>query len=141
MVKSIMDTVARNKAGNKPLLPYLAKINAVKNVADLQSLMIEMASKGGVGFFGVGVGTDAKDSSRNVVYIGPGSLGLPDRDYYLSNDEAMLKIRTAYKTHLEKMLQLAGIEKPTENAAKAVSSADNADETSSNSFNGSGAKN
>ena len=48
LYKSIMDTVARNKAGIKPLKPYLDKINAVKSVADLQKLMIEMASKGGI---------------------------------------------------------------------------------------------
>ena len=59
LYRSIMDTVARNKAGIKPLKPYLDKINKVKSVADLQKLMLEMAPKGGIGFFGVGVGTDA----------------------------------------------------------------------------------
>lgn len=71
LYKTIMDTISRNKAGIAPLKPYLAKINAVKNISDLQKLMIEMASEGGVGFFGVGVGTDAKNSNRNVVNVGP----------------------------------------------------------------------
>ena len=108
LYKSIMDTVARNKAGNKPLLPYLAKINAVKNVADLQRLMIEMAPKGGVGFFGVGVGTDAKNSSKNVVYVGPGSLGLPDRDYYVSDDADSKEKREKYVFHVARMLEFFG---------------------------------
>ena len=108
LYKSIMDTVARNKAGNKPLLPYLAKINAVKNVADLQSLMIEMAPKGGVGFFGVGVGTDAKNSSKNVVYVGPGALGLPDRDYYVSDDADSKEKREKYVLHVARMLEYFG---------------------------------
>jgi putative endopeptidase len=111
LYKSIMDTVVRNKAGIKPLQPYLAKINAVKNVADLQKLMIEMASKGGVGFFGVGVGTDAKNSSRNVIYVGPGSLGLPDRDYYVSDDADSKEKRDKYVLHVARMLQYIG-EKP-----------------------------
>src|SRR5690606_17879955 len=42
LYRSIMDTVSRNRNGIKPLQPYLAKINAVKNVADLQRLMTEM---------------------------------------------------------------------------------------------------
>ncbi|WP_394853503.1 M13 family metallopeptidase [Flavobacterium capsici] len=108
LYKSIMDTVARNKAGIKPLKPYLAKIDAVKSVSDLQNLMIEMASKGGVGFFGVGVGTDAKNSSRNVVYVGPGSLGLPDRDYYVSDDADSKEKREKYVQHVARMLQYIG---------------------------------
>jgi len=119
LYKSIMDTVARNKAGIKPLKPYLDKINGVKNVADLQKLMIEMASKGGIGFFGVGVGTDAKNSNRNVVNVGPGSLGLPDRDYYVSDDADSRGKRDKYVDHLVKMLQLIG-DKPAEAKKNAV---------------------
>ena len=67
-------------------IPYLdrldtkaKKINAVKNVSDLKKLLIEMETQGGIGFFGVNVGTDAKKSNRNVVSVGLGGLGLPDR--------------------------------------------------------------
>jgi putative endopeptidase len=108
LYKSIMDTVARNKAGIAPLKPYLDKINKVQNVADLQKLMIEMASKGGIGFFGVGVGTDAKNSNRNVVNVGPGSLGLPDRDYYVSDDADSRDKRGKYVDHVARMLGLLG---------------------------------
>ena len=56
MYKSAMDTVARNKQGILPLKPYLAKIDAVKNIQDLQKLMMEEeAHGGGVGFFGFGL--------------------------------------------------------------------------------------
>ena len=41
MYKSAMDTVARNKQGIAPLKPYLAKIDAVKNIKDLQKLMMQ----------------------------------------------------------------------------------------------------
>jgi putative endopeptidase len=108
LYKTIMDTIARNKAGIKPLKPYLAKINAVKNVADLQKLMIEMAPQGGIGFFGVGVGTDAKDSNKNVVNVGPGSVGLPDRDYYVSDDADSKEKREKYVKHVARMLEFIG---------------------------------
>jgi putative endopeptidase len=118
LYKSIMDTVARNKQGIAPLKPYLAKINAVKNVADLQALLIQMAPQGGLGFFGVGIGVDAKNSNRNVINVGPGSVGLPDRDYYVSEDADSKEKRAKYVLHLTKMLQLIG-EKPAEAQANA----------------------
>ena len=114
-----MDTIARNKAGISPLKPYLAKINAVKNTGDLYKLLIEMEPQGGIGFFGVGVGADAKDSNKNVVYLGPGGLGLPDREYYVSDDKDSKEKREKYVTHVARMLQFLG-----ENATDAKASAD-----------------
>lgn len=111
LYRSVMDTVTRNKNGIKPLKPYLDKINAVKNIKDLEKLMIEMETQGGVGFFGVGVGTDAKNSTRNVLNVGLGSLGLPDRDYYLSDQADSKEKREKYLAHMSRMLQYLG-EKP-----------------------------
>ncbi|NBW27346.1 MAG: M13 family peptidase [Flavobacteriaceae bacterium] len=106
MYKAAMDTLARNKQGIAPLAPYLAKINAVKNIKDLQKLMMETeAQGGGVGFFGIGIGADEKNSNRNVVSVGPGSLGLPDRDYYVSEDKDSKEKREKYVLHVAKMLQ------------------------------------
>lgn len=66
----------------------MAKINAVKNIKDLQKLMMEEEAKGGgVGFFGFGIGADGKNSNKNSVSLGVGGLGLPDRDYYISEDK------------------------------------------------------
>ena len=53
LFKSILDTVARNKEGIAPLKPYLAKIDKVKTIQDVQSLLIEMEPIGGIGFFGL----------------------------------------------------------------------------------------
>jgi putative endopeptidase len=119
LYKTIMDTVGRNKQGLSPLKPYLAKINAVKNTKDLEALMIEMDAIGGVGFIGVGIGSDAKNSNRNVINVGPGSVGLPDRDYYVSEDKDSKEKRDKYVLHVAKMLQILG-EKP----AKAKTDAD-----------------
>jgi len=118
LYRTIMDTVTRNKQGIKPLKPYLEKINAVKNVADLKKLLIEMETQGGVGFFGVGVGTDAKNSNRNVVNVGLGSLGLPDRDYYVSEDKDSKEKREKYHAHIIKMMSYLG-EKPAQAKATA----------------------
>ncbi len=108
LYKTIMDTVARNKQGLAPLKPYLAKIDKIKNVKDLQALLVQMDSEGGLGFFGFGIGADAKNSNRNVLNLGPGSLGLPDRDYYVSDDKDSKEKREKYVLHVAKMLQILG---------------------------------
>jgi putative endopeptidase len=107
--QTYMDTISRNKLGINPLKPYLAKINAVKTIQDINDLLIEMEPEGGIGFYGVGVGSDAKDSNKNVAYLGNGSLGLPDRDYYVSDDKDSKEKREKYVLHVARMLQFLGI--------------------------------
>ena len=106
--QTYMDTISRNKLGITPIKPYLAKINAIKTVQDINNLLIEMEPVGGVGFYGIGVGADAKDSNKNVVYLGLGSLGLPDREYYVSDDKDSKEKREKYVQHVTKMLQFLG---------------------------------
>ncbi|MGO4817251.1 M13 family metallopeptidase [Flavobacterium sp. W22_SRS_FP1] len=108
LYKSILDTVGRNKLGIAPLKPYLKQIDAVKNVKDLEALAIEMEPLGGIGFFGANVGADAKNSNRNVISVGPGGLGLPDRDYYVSEDADSKEKRVKYVLHVARMLGFLG---------------------------------
>ncbi|TGD57532.1 M13 family metallopeptidase [Flavobacterium humi] len=118
--KTYMDTISRNKLGITPLKPYLAKINAVKNIQDVNKLLMEIeADGGGLGFYGVGIGPDAKNSNRNVVNIGTGSLGLPDRDYYVSDEKDSKEKREKYVAHVARMFQFLG-----ETPAEAKSHAD-----------------
>lgn len=116
LYKSILDTETRNKQGIIPLKPYLEKIEAIKNSKDLIAFITEMEKEGGLGFFGTYVGTDAKNSTRNVVYLGTGSLGLPDRDYYTSDAADNKEKREKYQEHIAKMLLFLG---ETEEQAKA----------------------
>jgi len=109
MYKAAMDTVARNKQGISPLQPYLAKIDAVKNIKDLQKLLMEVEAKGGgAGFFGFGIGADDKNSNKNSVSLGVGALGLPDRDYYVSDDKDSKEKREKYQAHVARMLTFLG---------------------------------
>ena len=113
LYKTVLDTVGRNKMGIAPLKPYLKKIDAVKNIKDLEALLIEMEPVGGIGFFGANVGSDAKNSNRNVLSVGPGGVGLPDRDYYVSDDADSKEKREKYVVHVAKMLGFLG-EKPAD---------------------------
>lgn len=108
LFKSATDTVARDRQGMQPLKPYLAKIDAIKNTQDLQKLLVEMEPMGGIGFIGFYIGADDKDSKKNSVNLGPGSLGLPDRDYYVASDKDSQEKREKYAAHVAKMFQLLG---------------------------------
>ncbi len=104
LYRCIMDTVARNKAGITPLKPYINEIDKAQTVGDIIQLLEKYNATLNLGFLGNYVYTDAKNSSRNVVYLGTGSLGLPDRDYYVSDAEDMVEKREKYLGHVGTML-------------------------------------
>ncbi|WP_372793274.1 M13 family metallopeptidase [Lutibacter sp.] len=105
--ETIMDTVAREAQGIEPVKPFLAKIDAITNIADLQTLLIEMAPYGGAGFFDFSVFNDLKDSKMNAGYVSPAGLGL-SRDYYVDQDDDTKEKRTKYIAHIARMLQFFG---------------------------------
>ena len=53
----------------------------------------------------------------NGVYMGPGGLGLPDRDYYLDDDDKSKEIREEYKKHIVRMLKMLGDSEEVASAA------------------------
>jgi putative endopeptidase len=71
------------------------------------------------GPFGGAIGVDPKDPMRYQVGLGQSGLGLPDRDYYLKTDPAILKAQEAYKAHLVKVFTMVGLGDP-EKRAQAV---------------------
>ena len=107
--ESIMDTVSRNKNGISPVQPYLDKIDALQNKADLQQFLADMAPYGGTGYFGFSVFNDFKDSKNNAAYIRPAGISL-SRDYYVDQDEDTKEKRQKYIAHIEKMLTIFGVE-------------------------------
>ena len=105
--EAIMDTVARDKAGVEPLKPVLAKIDGIKNVAELIDVLTSepAASSPYVGFTSF---PDLNNSEINAPYVATGGLGLPDRDYYLDQDDKSKEIRGQYVDHITRMLQYLG---------------------------------
>ncbi len=102
-----LDTVARNEAGLKPLQPALDDIASIKNLEDLQTVLAKNPSVSSP-FMNIGVQGDLNNSDMNAVYLGANGLGLPDRDYYLDQDEKSKEIRAEYKKHIVRMLQMLG---------------------------------
>ncbi|GHA76535.1 M13 family metallopeptidase [Pontibacter akesuensis] len=103
-----MDSVAANQAGIKPIQPELDKIKSIKTTDDLIKTVADLKTKGISGFFSMYVSQDDKVSTQYALQAGQGGLGLPDRDYYLKDDERSKTIRTAYQEHLRNTFQLLG---------------------------------
>ena len=116
LYRMALDSTTRNALGAQPILPYIAEIQAVKNLDELADLLGKMNLYGEGGFFGSGVDADLTNSDVQVLYLGQGGLGMGDRDYYLLETNAELK--AGYQAFLEKVLTLSGVENAATLAAK-----------------------
>ena len=115
-----MNTPAIDALGEKPILPELAKIDALKTRGDMLAELTRLHHEfPGNFFFGSGTEQDAIDSSTVIVAVAAGGLGLPDRDYYTKTDEKSVKIREQYAAYIQQLLGLAG-----ESAEQAKADAD-----------------
>ncbi|NAY90718.1 M13 family peptidase [Muricauda sp. JGD-17] len=112
-----MDTTARNEAEVAPLRPALDAIASIQDLNDLQTVLATNPSVSSP-FVGVSTFADLNNSAMNAVYLSPNGLGLPERDYYLEQDDKSKEIREEYKNHIVKMLQILG---DSEEDAKAAS--------------------
>jgi len=101
----------------KPIAPWLAGIRKVKTKDDFTALMGTSPVTPYASLIGLGISTDAKNPKAYAVYSSTGGTSLPDRDYYL--DAKFADKKAAYLVYVEKMLTLAGWDKPAE-SAKAV---------------------
>jgi putative endopeptidase len=117
--ETIMDTIARNKQGKAPLLPFLSKVDEIKTKKDVENYITNMAPYGEGGFYGFGVYNDLKNSSEYAGYLGAGSLGMT-RDYYVDDKVADKLVK--YQEFVAKMLHEFGDDEATakKNAATIV---------------------
>jgi predicted metalloendopeptidase len=103
-----MDEAQLQKEGMQPLGAEFARINGLKRKSDIPALLAHYNEIGVQNPYGASVRQDARDSTKYVVGIDQGGLGLPDRDYYLQNDAKLVQIRSQYRQHVENMLTLGG---------------------------------
>nr|WP_213804529.1 M13 family metallopeptidase [Granulicella sp. dw_53] len=98
-----------NKLGTKPIDPALKAIAAWNDKKTLAALVVSMEEKYSTNLFlRFGSDQDQKDSTKQIGDLDQGGLSLPDRDYYLNDDERSKTLRTQYLEHLTKMFVLLG---------------------------------
>ena len=103
-----MDTAAIDAAGVSGIEPILASIEAASTKEELVALFGKLAPKGVSTPVGLYIGADSKNSKMNTVYASQSGLNLPDRDYYLQDNEKFEDIRQAYVAHINNMFALSG---------------------------------
>lgn len=106
--RSAINTNRLEQLGFKPLEADLKRIETVATMDDFFRLLAQIHERGVGACFGDSVAPDAKNSEIYAFQLGQGGLGLPDRDYYLT--EAFAKQREAYAAHVAKMLGMIGEE-------------------------------
>ena len=111
-----MDEAGIEEAGTKPIESWMKDAAKAKNDKNLLTMVGKLHAAGIPGFFNLGVEADFKDPNTNIAQLFQGGLGLPDRDYYLSDDPTKKAAREGYLAHVAKMFELYG-DKP--DAAKA----------------------
>lgn len=113
---SWMNVELLDEQGLAPVQPYLDEIYAIDSQ---DGLMKAYASLHGDAPFGVGIIPDPADTTRYIAFVGQSGLGMPDRDYYLKEEDRFVQYRAAYEHYVTTMMSLAGLENAHERA-KAV---------------------
>lgn len=116
----VLDTNNRNKQGTAPLKPYLEEIDHIQSNKDLNQYFTAQAIYGTNPLFSLSVDADAKNSNKNVIYLSPSGLGLPDREYYLKTDKKSVEIQEAYRDLVADMLVEFGTEKDKSKETAAI---------------------
>jgi len=102
--------------GLSPLQNELTKIDAIDDKNALAAYFADAQRIGSDSPFGFYINNDSKQPDRYTTFFVHSGLGLPDRDYYLKDDDKSVKIRQAYIAHIETMFSLAGFDTPSKAA-------------------------
>jgi putative endopeptidase len=105
---SFMDTAAIEAKGLAPMKADLAEIAALKTPEDVARMMASPRISAGA-IYGYGIGVDDKHPDNYSLNLMQAGLGLPDRDYYLSDNPELVKTRDAYRKYLADMMTLGGL--------------------------------
>jgi putative endopeptidase len=114
---SFMDEAAVNAAGITPLRPMMARVQAIADRSDWAAEAGRLFRQGVTAPFNGYVNSDERNPNEMIARLTQSGLGLPDRDYYLSDDAGQVRTRTAYQAYLAQLLTLAGEQNGAERAA------------------------
>ncbi len=100
-----MDSVRRNAEGAEPLMREVRKIQAIQT---RDELIRYMANEHDNLLWSLYIGVDDKNATQHIVSVSQGGLSMSNRDYYLSKDPEIAKIREAAKEHYVNLFKLCG---------------------------------
>src|SRR5581483_8580094 len=128
LYNSYMDEAGIEAKGLAPLRPHLDAIAAIHDKRELahalgEGLRNDVDALNNTNFhtanlFGLWVAPGFNDSEHYAAYLLQGGLQLPDREYYLADNDRMRELRTKYQAHISAMLKLAGFTDTDARAAR-----------------------
>lgn len=116
---SFMDEERIEQLGIKPLSAEFARIDAVSRVGLIPKQLAHFLKQQINSPISGYVHQDAKSPDKYVMDLYQNGLGLPDRDYYLSDEPRFVEIREKYEAHIARMFALVNL-KNGEEAARGI---------------------
>lgn len=115
-----MDEAAIEQRGAAPLAARLAAIEALTDLRGLPVLLADLhRGTPSNPLFNFTANQDLVDSQQVIAFAESGGLGLPDRDYYLKQDDKSVQVREQYRAHLQRVFRLLGDDADRATAAAA----------------------
>lgn len=121
-----MDEGKAESASLATLREGLRRIDGIKDLRGLAREVAALHQQGATAFFSLQSQQDFKDATQVIGVVDQEGLGLPDRDYYLKDDEKSKALRAQYQEHVARMFNLLGDEKAGAPAAQVVLSIETA---------------
>ncbi|TWU02415.1 M13 family metallopeptidase [Stieleria varia] len=119
LYESVLNVEARNQAGIEPIRPMLEAVSKIESKEDLSSTMGQLRTRGIGGPVVPYISVDAKDSDSYTVYVTQSGLTMPDRDYYIVDEDRYKVLRDQMVQYATDMLAFADHPAPAK-AAKAI---------------------
>lgn len=123
-----VDQAAIDARGLEPLKADFARFASIKSRTDLarvlgEQMQVDVDPLNNTNYntenlFGMFVTQGLATAGETLPYLLQGGLGLPDRDYYLSNDSEMASIRKDYRAYVEQIFKLAGMDNAAARAGR-----------------------
>jgi predicted metalloendopeptidase len=101
--ETAMDTAYLDNLGLNPIIDDLKRIDDISNIEELQEYLVSSAPLQVGVLYGFGIMPGFDDSNIYDPVLGPGTLGLPETDYYLKDDEDTKLIQEKYIAHVARM--------------------------------------
>ena len=108
-----MDEKHANSLGYAPIGDLLKKIHSISDEKSLHDYLVTIMPMGIRGFFDFEVFPDFQNSRVNALFLFTGKLGIPDKNFYLSEDERALEVRSSYKKMVQGLFLEVGYDEQT----------------------------
>ncbi|MFG6475864.1 M13 family metallopeptidase [Microbacterium sp. P06] len=104
---SFLDTARINELGAQPIADQLARVDEITDIASFLRTVGALERDGVSGLIELYIEPDPGNPQRYVPFLIQGGLSLPDESYY--RVESFEEVRAAYRAHIERILELAGV--------------------------------